>query len=512
MKLVKIKIKMIIKTFLVIYGVLMMLYSITGGINPCGEWDDYTIPTASIMNDHNFSISQNDLMLYSELFPEMRSYLQHYELSGYVARNGGEMTWYFPTYAIISVPGIKMLQMLKISPIYVFPLVNILCVISMLMVVYYCLKIDEKKKLILIILLSINPIIFYFGWMSAETMIFSLLGITMVCWYNDWYKRAAIFISIAGTLNPTVLIVGITMIIEYLCKLIINEKETYKGIVKRKSFDVLSYGACYLIALIPFAYNYYNTGFINLTASYSSFTQGKESVFSRFLAYIFDLNFGLLPYYFLLLLVAIALFIVALKRKHIKFLEWIGTFLVNIFLYSIMVHINCGMSGIARYNAWCAVILIFSVVLYFDEIIVSNSIKYIMRWGMTASAILTGAIVLIYGPYQARDTNYTYMMPIAKMVLDISPNLYNPLPSTFNSRVTHVDGGYSYDTPVIYSNEKGYIRKILASKKDIDVLRKSCQVVNGDTEWFEKELDKLNEREEYISIPSEIVLVEIKEY
>jgi hypothetical protein len=51
------------------------------------------------------------------------------------------------------------------------------------------------------------------------------------------------------------------------------------------------------------------------------------------------------------------------------------------------------------------------------------------------------------------------MSPLAKIILDKYPALYNPYPYTFVSRVDHVDGGYYYNQPVVYYNDNGYNKK-----------------------------------------------------
>ena len=69
-------------------------------------------------------------------------------------------------------------------------------------------------------LLSLNPIVFYLTWISAEVFIYSLLGIAILHWTCKEYHRAAIVLSLAGTLNPTIMAIGIFMIIEYFIVLL----------------------------------------------------------------------------------------------------------------------------------------------------------------------------------------------------------------------------------------------------------------------------------------------------
>ena len=465
-----------------------------------GEWDDYSLPIVSILNGNGISISKSDVEAYKNIFPAWAEYIDHYELSPYMTRNGGQMPWYFPVYSVACIPFTLLLQVMNLPTIYAFSYTNLVFLMASLFLTWKCLYAEEKKKLMLITLLSINPIVFYIGWASAEVLIYSMLIATFVFWYNHWYKRAALFVSIAGMLNPTIMSIGIIMIAEYLVTLIRKKSKEKAWLVYLKDVwpDVIAYGSCYIIGLVPMAYNYYNTGHINLTASLSSFTQGKETTLERFVSYLFDLNYGILPYFCFLLIVAIILCIPAILHKKWKYLEWIGVFVMNILLYSIMVHINCDMSGIARYNAWGVLPMLFAVCLFFDKII--NSIKIVngLKVIMTLGMCLTGMIVFIYNPNTAADASCRYFSPIAKWFLDKHPSFYNPLPSTFYSRVHHVDGEY-WNWPVIYYDNNGFARKILL---DPSTKTNIIYNLNGnaeDMEWLNAKLDKVSNMT-YLSI------------
>lgn len=504
--------KKIMQCYLIVYGVLMLMYCSINRPSPNGEWDDYSLPVASLIAEHNFSISSYDIEYYKELFPEWADYVENYHLSGYVTRKGGEMTWYFPTYSAACIPIVLLLQILKLPTVYTFAFTNLSVMMLLLFSVYQHLQVGDRRKLLMIVLLSVNPIIFYFSWTSAEVFIYAMLGLAMIFWYNQWYKRAAIFVSIAGMLNPTIMVLGIVMIFEYLIRLLRTMKPGDKLIIfiKTNLWNVIFYGACYLIGLIPMFYNYYNTGHINLTASYDLYLTSNESVFERFLSYLFDLNYGLLPYYSFILVMAFVLLGLAIIKRHWRYIEWIIALLINVLSYSIMIHINHGMSGIARYNAWAAVILIFAVCLYYDQIISNEIVKKIFRFSFVISVILTGCIVYAYGPNRADKVYYKNMTPIAAFVLDNVPALYDPLHSTFNSRVMHVDGGYYYELPISYCGSDGDVRKILASKENVEQLLREY---TGDEEsmvWFEKQVLGLTEKEEYISVPKKYKIVQIE--
>lgn len=504
--------KNVVKFYLIIFFILMLIYSSVNVPTPIGEWDDYAIPIASLIYEHDFSISDNDIKTCIALFPEWRNHIENYNLSPYMTRDGKEMAWYFPTYSAACIPFVIFLNSLELPTIYAFPYTNLFFLLIALLVVWYYLNESVTKKSLLIISLSINPIIFYISWPSAEVFIYSILVISCVFWYNHYYKRAGFFVSIAGTLNPTIMSIGIIMIIEYIIILIKSEKRTttWKNFIKKTWIDVSMYGCCYIVGIIPLAYNFYHTGHINLSASLSKFTQ-TETTLDRFISYLFDLNYGIFPYFFIFLVLANILVIPAILYKHWQYLKWMTAFFLNIMLYSLMTHINCGMSGIARYNAWGIVLLLFAVCLLFDKIIQKNIIVNIIKVTIPIGLCVTSIIIFKYGPYIASNTYYTNMTPIADWVLDKAPGLYNPLHSTFVSRTEHIDGGYNYETPVVYYTN-GYVRKILASSKDANELRKDYTSISGNNDWLENQVDKLSDTETYISIPEKYHIVKCNFY
>ena len=475
----KYKLNKVILIYILIYFLTTGLYCGINGTIIIGEWDDYTYPVVTLLTGHKISVVESDLPLIKDFFPEWSSEIDAIginQLSGQHTRNGGMLPWYFPTYAIVCIPMICLLKWLGIPTTYAFCYTNLFSVIAALLVVYKYLKTKDIRKILLIVLLSINPIVFYYCWPSGETVIYAFLTIALVCWYNKWYKRAAIFISLAGTLNTTIMSVGIIMILEYLLRLRWSGDRDLNLLqfVKKNALNIIGYGFCYIIGLIPMVYFYYHTGYINLTASHASFLTGTgETTFQRFMAYLFDLNFGFLPYYPIILVLGIVLLVVSAAKKYWRYIEWFVAFVINVLLYSVMVHINSGMSGIARYNVWGGVILIFSVCLFGMDLVKKTIVKQAVYMGGCVNIIILLLIIYCYGPMGASKVPYIYWTPVAEWVLDTYPALYNPLHSTFASRTLHCDGGYNPDTPIVYSAEDGYVRKVLASESDADYLRET---------------------------------------
>ena len=514
---------------IVLFLMAMLMYA---GIHPTylmGEWDDYSLPVASLFHDHNFSVSKGDVAYFKELFPEWAGDIKGYELSGYKTAEGAELSWYFPVYSILCMPMTVLLWIMKLPRIYTFSFTNILLYGLALLFAARFVKTPEKKRLLLVLTLAIHPAVFYINYVGAEVCLYALLIMAAVCWYNGWHHRGAFFVALAGTMNATILSVGLVMIAEYLLRLCMEKEkaQAWPTFIRASFVRIVGYGCCYIIGILPMIYNYVLTGHINLTASYEKYTVSKETVFERAYAYLFDLNYGMLPYFPIVLWLAVILLAVALgiviketaakeeskKADGIAYMKWALTGLLLVLLYSLMIHINSGMDGMARYNTWGSVLFIFGVVLYYDKLLGSSSTTEVssnvakllprVAAGLLCLDLIWSAFMLWwYDPNRAANTAYIFMNPLAVVVLEKAPGLYNPLHSTFASRTLYKDGCYEYDTPVVYfSYEDGSVRKVLATVEDAKILLENFSSGSGADAWWEKQVVGLGEKESYISVP-----------
>ena len=102
-------------------------------------------------------------------------------MSKYVDKNNDSLAFYAPTYSIACLPIVQILLWLRVPAVYGFAYTNVFLVCLLLLVVYFDSKIENKKKILLILSLSINPIMFYFSWQSAEVFIYTFLD------YQSWH-------------------------------------------------------------------------------------------------------------------------------------------------------------------------------------------------------------------------------------------------------------------------------------------------------------------------------------
>ena len=383
-------------------------------------------------------------------------------------------SYYFGTYSFFCIPMKKILCFLGLNQAYAFAITNALLYLLALIIVYAKSKSPRQIVFITILLLTCNPALFMILWASVEIFIFSFIVISLVFLCNRDYKKSALFASIASTVNPSICIYLVVIASLY----IISESKRHlplsreksglrgwiKNIVRFKTKDAIACLSCFLPALFPFIYNLNFFHKLNPLATYHTSTLTGDYLL-RFCAYLFDLNFGFLPYQPVVIVFFFALLLGAIYKRNLYAMFFSVAFLGTVAAFSFAFHINCGMSYISRYGSWSLPLAIFFVTDQFQRIIASRRIRRFIKGALILSAFYTAILLGWY--YETINFNdYATMLPVAAKMLDSFPSFYNPYPATFVSRVNHVDGGYTDFPPesVVYlSTKDSSVKKILTT-------------------------------------------------
>lgn len=428
-----------------------------------GETDEALLPAVSILSSGNFGVSDAEKERAYSWFSEWRDSLLQLSMSGRLDLRGEEMSYYFPTYAMVSAVVMGGLKVLHLPVLHTFSLTNVLCLMGMLYLVHRHARLQGFPKLLLLIALSVNPILAYVDWPSMEVLMYCLLCLVVLFWCNRCFHRAAALLAIAGTMNLTVMATGFFMIFDYLLTVAGERPDRRFRYLLSQWKRIILYGCCYLIVFIPFVYNYVQIGTFNIIISGTlkndpgTFMHWGETL-SRMWCYLTDLNLGYLPYYLPTLITFAVLVVLSVIRRKRQPLLMLGAWLLTLLCYSFFGHINCGMEGIARYNAWSAALILMGVFYLLPGEIRLNLPS---RKRMTAAGLCLCLLFTITSTnfYLSEWSPWTKFTPLARMVLKSAPKLYNPLYSTFNSRSNGIDGGYNITTPVVYNDE--WTNKIL---------------------------------------------------
>ena len=120
-----------------------------------------------------------------------------------------------------------LLKLLGGSQSRAFPLTNIASWIAALLVTFFFLKRSRRTVLITLLLLMCAPIFPYYFWPSAEMFLYALVTCGAVFLVNQQFKLSALFISVAGTLNATVMAFGFFVIILFVYQSVVVFKKVH---------------------------------------------------------------------------------------------------------------------------------------------------------------------------------------------------------------------------------------------------------------------------------------------
>ena len=485
-----------------IYAVILTRETVRVGSVFNGEAASYTLTTVSLANDGNAIVSEDDLAKAREWMPAWADHYITFGGSGYTT-DQGTVPWYFPTYPAACLPMFGLLALLKLPMQYAFCMTNLLCLLVVQLVVLLDRRLTLMQKAPLCLLLAIHPVVFYIDWPSAEVFQFALIALSALCWATGRRHRAAILIAVAGTTNPCILAIGLAMIAEYLVGLWKSEKggpvARIKGMILRWK-EVLVYACCYVVGLVPFAYNYSICGGINLTASHASewIPLNDWTLLRHFWAYFTDWNFGMLPYMPLLLAIWIVLLVIAAVRRCGRYL-WMSLGFAGALLgVSLMSNINHGMAGTSRYLSWSTAMMVVAICTQATQMLRGLNARRVLAGAMVCSAAYTGAVILAYGGIDAPETSYLQITPIAQKLVEHFPSLYQPLPVVLTMR-----SNMQLDFPDGWTDDDGDFRKLYINQTQADLVRDSVSSHSAeDLAWLEDQLNKLDEDNEILTFPA----------
>jgi hypothetical protein len=437
---------------------------------PTGEYDDYFLTTIALDNHRTLEVLPSDI---EQAIAETEGTLASTHLQTILSSpnflfktsDGKLYPHYFGTYSLISLPLFKLFRLLKIDVSKSFLVTNVLLYGIAIFFAYKQLRVEKYQSFLAALLLTFSPIILYnYLWVSAESCIFSLLLISAVYLTNNEHYKAAIFASLAGTLNFTIMVFGVVIIVDFIYHIYLDSKNKGENnlfrIIENNIKNIVFLALCYIPFIIVIIFNLSTFGSISTAIHEETLTHYWQRVHS----YLFDLNHGVFPFYpLLIILIPIYLLHAIKKRKSKTLLLFIG-FIGVLFGFSLHWHINSGKTGIARYNAWNISVLIILLTSQLNDLFSANWKKVLLSCLLILSSGYCFFIVI-----NSADTYYVYMSTTAQFVMDRVPSLYNPYPFTFVSRIDHVDGGYYFNEPLIYYDSRnGQIRKILVTNDTVD--------------------------------------------
>ena len=425
------------------------------------ELDNNALPVIALQYRGSYVLNEEDvkqaIIDFPQLYPSMEEYESRWAGKPVATADGHWMPGYGPIYPLLCIPIKLLLSFLYLDQERCFLLTNAVLIVSALCFLHRKLRATQAQRFLALLMQMISPIVFYVNYINYESCIYSLLIISLTLYYNGNRKRSALVLSLAGIANHTVMAAGIVMIGEYLIQSVraIKSAPDKKHILRTYMLETLAYGCCFIPCLIPFA-----AQLILLDGSLFASMATLESLWPRFFSYLFDPSLGFFSFAPLAILAFFVLGIISLFQKQSakrwRALPWLLFLVGTVLAYSLMYHINCGMIYCARYLVWT-----YPIVVIFLATIGYETIHAIPMRQIGSVALVASSLFLFAVNFRSALDCYSFN-PMTRWILDRVPQVYEPLSSTFYSRVLHEDGPYWHTEPAYYlDSQTDEVRKVL---------------------------------------------------
>lgn len=467
------------------------------------EIDSNTLPVLSLQYKGSVVIQQEDIDRAKKDFPSLYQGVNTYDdlrSAKLIKINDDKwISYYVPIYPLTCIPFKLFLTVLGLPQERAFSITNAFLIIIALSTVCLLKNISDKQKFFSLLLLMINPIIYYVNYINYEVFMFSMIIISLVMYHNEYKKRSALFLSLAAVSNPTAAAVGLVMILQYIIDVFRNNRgKTFSNLIKNNWKETIQYALCFVPCFSQFIY-YEACGCGVGGGSNSEMT--LKNYFPRFLSYLFDPTLGLPTFAVMQVLFLFIFLFICIKKKDLKNIFWGLSLFAVIAAFSLMHNINCGMTYCARYLVWSYPILAIFIALNIDQLLSNRFVRNSSKILIVSSTV---ALIMINSgtKYSFGEFNYS-----TKFILNNFPSLYNPYSATFYCRTLHDGwGGYSFSKPAYYldSNGSSEIRKIIYKSNEESVqtiLSELCGDEDSMKYLTQKLSVKYDDNFHYINLP-----------
>lgn len=496
----EIKIRDITKIILKIFTILTLVFvGIIIVPESNGDGPEYMLMTEAFQNHFTPNILESDINSSVESYGIT---INKNEISGlpggfFKAKNNNVYSYHFWVYSLMVVPIKFLLKIINANQFRCFQIFNALLYIITLWYTYKRLKLSDINKFFIIMLLMINPALFYIIWPHPEIFTYSFVCMSLVMYINKEYEKAILFVSIAGMQNQPVIFLGGMYLIQYIIEAYFK-KDDFK--LKRMIIDIIKKCMFYIPFFIPLIFYYLNFGTFSLIAS-SGYVKNID-ILKKINSLYFDLNQGMILFMPIIVIVFFILILMGIIKRNINtFINFI-TISIIMAVCSLQINWNPGESGLMRYNVWITPIIIYYIIInkkYIDNIKLKNYINKFIGY----SIVFTGIIIICTGGFKYKYT-YLEFNPVAKYLLNNYPALYNPQYEIFAERALNKEVEYNDKLPIIYKSPNGYVKKILMDNNSIEKL---LNQVDLGKDIVNKKLDKYKDSPNmyYLSFQNDIV-------
>ncbi|MBK1990862.1 hypothetical protein A0J48_025705 [Sphaerospermopsis aphanizomenoides BCCUSP55] len=470
--------------FISILTMILTLYSLKTNPIKQGDGYEYALILQSFFNHFSPDIREADITSLMKIVDSQPSSYDVKVLQGTLEafRNGdneiylgvlksnrGEYFGYhFWLYPLINLPAKAFLAVFRLNELKAFQLTNSLLIGITLSYVLLFSKQSPVVKWVIATLYLLGCSFFYLQWPHPEVFIAAMIVISGCALLEQRFYVAAIASTLATLQNPSVVFLLAAILILFIAKNFNSDTLKHPLVFIKKHIWM---AVIAILTFFPYIFYYYHYQIPNLIVK-RGFVDPKLISWSRFTSTLFDLNQGLIVGFpgvmlgvFTILVYRLILVVVKKKRPIFNSSDIL---LVAFFLMLqptlSQTNWNHGQEIFSRYTFWAGMALIVWLGANLEE--VKNLLKY---------SLLSIVFLLQLVPNELffrhpSDGHYVKMKSQAAWVLSNFPSWYNPEPEIFSERVREYEqfgetvAPNRLDSPFIYINETGMIRKILIHK------------------------------------------------
>lgn len=413
-----------------------------------GDGLEYLSMIIAFCNHFSPELTANDISQTMYL-----SGITNWNLVGFFADFAGNLySYHFFLYSLLGMVVYIPMNILELDIKYIFLVLNYIIMLFSIFYMNYCSELPIRKKYLVIFMFVVNPAILYLKWSHPEIMIYSFFYLSVLSLYERKLSRAALWAAFAS-LQASILAVVVFGCFFCVCRMYDIKEHFCKYILS---------GISCIIALIPYAFYYLHYGVFSLISKCGAANIHNIS-FLKIYSIFFDLNFGLIVYVPILLLVVVY----KIYRKD----QWsicMGMMaLILVIASSVQSNWNPGIDYIHRYAIWIMPTLVFPLLsLNFNK----KSIWVILVYLCTTLPVIGYCTVV-------RDScNYIKIQPLAKYAILVAPSFYNPYKEILVERA--IGGERGFEGRIIFEDSNHGVRKMMI------VNQNECVYLNGEFKLY----------------------------
>ncbi|HLP79896.1 MAG TPA: hypothetical protein VK158_04635 [Acidobacteriota bacterium] len=410
-----------------------------------GDGNEYYLTALSFVNHDSPDLQEIDLSEYYKegVNPFGQRTLSNY--TGYVSTSDGKLySSHFWAYSLISARVMKLLILTHFDPYKALQITNALLLITALFFIHFLSTFSFGQKITYSLLLLTSPILLYLRWSHVEIFIASFLVMSLVCLHKNWQTLALIFAIFASFQHQAVLV--------YVLFVCINA-------MYRQNWRLKLYQVFFLaFALIPSFFYLWNFGQINVIDGHISIAYWS---FLKVIELFLDANIGMIsfiPISMLLVPIVVGYSYIAERKWLMDYTLIVVVFCIAI-LCALQLNWNHGSAGPSRYTVLLMPFFFFIIVRQISYLRPIKFIPYVLIVIIASQAFIVGISDL-----NVRHSTYLSHTTLARIMLGVFPEMYNPTHEIFCERTLKREGGVSnvcFNTAIYIVN--GTCKKALVS-------------------------------------------------